>query len=271
MAFPNTDDVVHGVLVIRHGLTQWNADQRWQGWADIPLSVLGRRQAEYAAGTVSEIFERLLRNHPLTGADVRVVSSDLQRASATAQAFADALGAAGVDQIEAFRERHVGEWAGLTAREIAVRWPGLLERWRGGESVSLPGGEDEIGFRTRILRALTDEARRSADNGRPAIVVSHGGAIRTIESLLNIDARHVANVGGRWFYWNGDGVTPGAPIDLLDDLDDLDRPDSPDQHQRRLQALEAHRHADLPPRPDRSIRSILNGDADHEESANAAL
>ncbi len=231
----------HGVLLVRHGLTQWNADQRWQGWADIPLSKLGEKQAAFAARTLLQLFNGLLQDQCVAAADIRVVSSDLQRAYATARAFADALGVTRVERIETLRERNVGDWSGLTAREISTRWPGLLERWRGGEQVPLPGGEDEAAFRSRILGALTNEVRRSADDGRPSIVVSHGGAIRTIESLLNIESRHVANVGGRWFYWGGRTVVPGEPVDLLDeipeaDTDLTDHTDHTDSHGRSTSA-----------------------------------
>lgn len=222
MDLANVPRPPHGVLLVRHGLTQWNADQRWQGWADIPLSRLGEKQAAFAARTLSKLFNELLRDQSAAAPDIRVVSSDLQRAYTTALAFADALGVARVERIETLRERHVGDWSGLTSREISTRWPGVLERWRGGEQVPLPGGEDETAFRSRILGALTKEVRRSADDGRPSIVVSHGGAIRTIESLLNIESRHVANVGGRWFYWGGATIVPGEPVDLLDEISEAD-------------------------------------------------
>lgn len=198
-----------GVLVVRHGLTQWNTDQRWQGWADIPLSEIGRQQARFAAKSLAV----LLTGH----GPIRIVSSDLDRAHATAVTFAEALGVANVRREESLRERHVGDLSGLTSHEINQRWPGLLDRWRSGDTVPLPGGEDEEGFRARIFEALTSEARRSSESGGTTVLVSHGGAIRTLEAILEIDARHVANVGGRWFYWDGDNVIPGDPVDLLDD------------------------------------------------------
>ena len=211
---------------MRHGLTQWNADQRWQGWADIPLSDLGQRQVNYAARTLAQTLAQRVEHAPNASPDrpgsVRIVSSDLQRAFSTAQAFAEALGVAAIERVEAWRERHVGDWSGLTAREINVRWPGLLDRWRSGEQVELPGGENEPEFRARILRALTTETQRAAEQQNLTVAVSHGGTIRTIESLLGVEKRHVANVGGRWFHWDGTAVVPGAAIDLLDDIGPLD-------------------------------------------------
>jgi glucosyl-3-phosphoglycerate phosphatase len=200
---------VSGVLLIRHGLTQWNVEQRWQGWADVPLSDVGRRQATVAARSLAI----LLRGLP----DVRIVSSDLDRAYSTARSFAEALGIETVERVEALRERHVGDWSGLTAHEITQRWPGVLERWRRGETVPLPGGEDEEGFRARVFGTLSAEAKRSAETGVATVIVSHGGAIRTIESLLDIGERHIANVGGRWFFWHGHALVPGREVDLLDE------------------------------------------------------
>ena len=101
------------VLLIRHGQSEWNADGRWQGQADPPLTDLGRHQALHAArnlGTVDAI-----------------VASDLQRASETALIIAEALGVGPVVLEPGLRERDAGEWSGLTRAEIERDWPGYLD------------------------------------------------------------------------------------------------------------------------------------------------
>ena len=92
------------VLIARHGQSEWNALGRWQGQADPPLSTLGRLQAAHAATRLSDI-------------DV-IVASDLERASDTARIIADALGVDEVVIDADFRERHAGEWQGLTKDDI---------------------------------------------------------------------------------------------------------------------------------------------------------
>src|ERR687894_225034 len=104
------------LLLVRHGESTWNARGRWQGWADPPLTDLGRAQAE-AAGPAAAPVDA-------------VVSSDLQRARATAELMAVALGLdpAAVHVEPDVRERDVGDFTGLTRAEIEERWPGVLAR-----------------------------------------------------------------------------------------------------------------------------------------------
>jgi broad specificity phosphatase PhoE len=182
------------VLAIRHGLTQWNADQRWQGWADIPLSPTGLRQAEVASTTLAGMLA-------LDGREVRIVSSDLIRARQTAEAFASTLGVANHEIVirEGLRERNVGAWSGKTGREIEQRWPGMLQAWRDGTITETPEGENEDGFQARIGEVMAEFAHASAANGEIAVLVSHGGVIRTFERMVGLEPEPVGNVSGRWF------------------------------------------------------------------------
>ena len=68
------------VILIRHGQTGWNKQERFRGWADIDLNDTGRRQAEAAARRVSQ------------WGVTAIYSSPLKRALATAQALADTPG-----------------------------------------------------------------------------------------------------------------------------------------------------------------------------------
>ena len=86
------------VLLVRHGQSEWNADGRWQGQADPPLTDLGRHQALHAA-----------RNLGVVDA---IVASDLQRASETALIIAGELGVGPLVLEPDLRERDAGEWSG---------------------------------------------------------------------------------------------------------------------------------------------------------------
>jgi glucosyl-3-phosphoglycerate phosphatase len=182
------------VLAIRHGLTQWNADQRWQGWADIALSSVGERQAELGAMTLGGLLSE-------DGRAVRIVASDLVRARRTAEFFATGLGIehAAIDIRCGLRERNVGQWSGRTTREIEQRWPGMLEAWRNGSITELPEGESEHGFRERIAEVLAEVVHDSAARGDIVVLVSHGGVIGTFDRMLGLERIHVGNVSGRWF------------------------------------------------------------------------
>lgn len=196
-----------GVLVLRHGLSVWNAEQRWQGWADIDLAEDGQRQAHAAAAELAT-WPRSL--------PVRVIASDLVRAQQTAAPIIAALDAPLMRIDAGFRERGVGAWSGKTTAEIEREWPGMLARWRDGHLSQLPDGEDEAVFRTRIASALRIACEEAVASAAAVIVVSHGGVIRTLERLHHVEPKPVGNLGGRWFFLVGGEIRGGAKVNLRD-------------------------------------------------------
>ena len=194
-----------GVLVLRHGLSIWNAAARWQGWADIELAPEGMAQARAAAEELAT-WPRSVR--------VRMVASDLVRAQQTAEPIMDVLDAGPLRIHAGFRERGVGEWSGKTTEEIEIAWPGMLARWRDGHLSQLPGGEDEDTFRARITASLRDVCAEAAADNCTIVVISHGGVIRTLERLHHVEPKPVANLGGRWFFLVGGEVRGGSRVNL---------------------------------------------------------
>jgi broad specificity phosphatase PhoE len=169
---------VRRLLFVRHGQSTWNAEGRWQGQADPPLSDLGRWQAALAA-------ERL-------GAFDAIVASPLERAHDTAHIIAELLGAGPVVVDHDLMERHAGEWAGLTRAEIDERWPGYLDDGR-----RPTGYEQDEAVLERVLGAVTriGEAVPAGD----VLVVTHGGVIYALERLLDAAFERIGNLSGRWF------------------------------------------------------------------------
>ncbi len=151
------------LLLIRHGETAWNAEHRIQGLLDVPLSPTGIWQA-------GRLAQRL--------ADARidaVVSSDLARASMTAQPLADARQIT-VALEPRLRERAFGIFEGKTLDEIAAVHPQELIAWRAREvQWSIPDGESGADFIARVLAALHDIT--VAYSGRTVAVVAHGGVL----------------------------------------------------------------------------------------------
>jgi broad specificity phosphatase PhoE len=189
------------ILLVRHGESEWNASGRWQGWAESPLSNLGRQQAFEAAGAV--------------GAVDAIVASDLERAVQTALIISEAIGIGPVVTEPDLRERDVGEWTGLSKAEIDERWPGALEQWRRGELPSPPGGERNDDIIVRYEGALRRIA--STFDGGEVLAVSHGGVMRLLERAYGVEQPPVfTNLGGLVVDVHGDRIDVLERVLLLD-------------------------------------------------------
>ena len=131
------------VILARHGVTEWNQANRYQGHQDVPLSDLGRRQA-------ARLGERL-RAEAITAA----YSSDLARARETA---AIALEGRPVSLMTTptLREINFGAWEGLGHREIAVSYPEAWSAWTRDPGTMRPpgGGESLTDLRQRVVAFL---------------------------------------------------------------------------------------------------------------------
>ena len=191
------------LLLVRHGESIWNAEGRWQGSADPPLSDAGRAQAAQLA--------ELLRDENIDA----VVTSDLVRAAETAEIVARALGVPAVVVEARLRERDVGEISGHTREEIELKWPGLLDEWRRGVLTRMPGGEDDI--TPRVTAGL--EAVATSAEGSHVLVITHGGVIGAIDRWLGNPYLRVGNVQGRWLAVDDDGKITFDSVFAVDDSD----------------------------------------------------
>jgi len=190
-----SEAVATRLLLVRHGQSTWNAEGRWQGQADPPLSPLGEEQAR--AGASSAELDGI----------ATCWSSDLQRALRTAELLADGRATPTVDA--RLRERSAGEWEGLTRDEIEAGWPGFLAEHRRPS-----GWEDDDALLARALVALTEIA--AATVADRAVVVTHGGVIRALERRLGADDLPVPNLGGRWVELDAGSFAAGARVLLVD-------------------------------------------------------
>jgi ribonuclease H / adenosylcobalamin/alpha-ribazole phosphatase len=152
-------------LLLRHGQTAMSAERRFAGRDDIPLTKDGGRQAASAA-------RRLARS----GVDV-IVTSPLQRARRTAEAVAEATGAA-LEVDNDLVEADFGSWEGLTFAEAGDRWPDELAAWMASPDAAPPGGESFAMVALRVLAAL--DRLLKAHRHQTAVVVSHVTPIKTL-------------------------------------------------------------------------------------------
>lgn len=221
------------ILLVRHGESTWNAEGRWQGQADPPLSRRGRAQARAAAAHLP--------------AAAAVVASDLDRARETADLLVTPHGLAVVIDVD-LRERDAGAFSGLTRSEIHDRFPGALPddplRRPDDEGLLPPPGwehDDDLVIRAwrgleRLARTLVEVTaaegashRAGGDPGAGAvgIAVTHSGLIYAIERDLGLAGGRIANLEGRWLERTPVGWTGGDRHLLLDPSHDaVTRPTS---------------------------------------------
>lgn len=182
------------LLLARHGQSTWNAQRRWQGQADPPLSELGREQAFFASQRV--------------GAVDLIASSPQIRALETATIIATQLGLEPVIVAEDLRERSAGPWSGLTRDEIEDTWPGWIDSGERPDGYELDG---PLFARvdTALKALITEYAVESM------LVVSHGGVIKAVEERLGSDDGRVPNLSGRVLHSGEDRWHLGEQLHLL--------------------------------------------------------
>ena len=158
------------VLLARHGETPWNAEGRYQGGRDIPLSPVGEGQAMSLGRRLQDV------------AISRAVASPLSRARRTAEL---ALGGARASMLSLepdLAEIGHGDWEGLLASEIRERDPERLRAWR-EDPVSVqmpgPGGENLAGVAERAWRGFA-RACEGLGAGDTLLVVAHDAVNRVI-------------------------------------------------------------------------------------------
>ena len=197
------------LLLVRHGLTEFNDTRRFMGYSDIDLNDVGYQQAE-------SLHQRLAE------AKIDVVySSDLKRSLVMAEIICSGHEVEIVTCPE-LREVNYGSIEGLTFQEISQRYPEVAELIRNFNlKLSFPGGESFMEFIERVTRFLDRLSQHEPSD--TILIVSHSGPLRTLVcSLLGIGQ-------GCWWQIRFDNASlsivdtypRGAILSLLNDTSHL--------------------------------------------------
>lgn len=154
--------------LIRHGLTDWNAEGKIQGQSDIPLNDEGRKQAEM-------LGDRLLQEPYHWD---YCITSNLSRAAETGKIVAAKLGIPLLEPDQRIRERAYGQVEGMTALEREAKWGkdwNLLEL----------GQESDQALQIRGLAFLEDLSLKYPDSN--VLIISHGGFLAQLYAALYKD------------------------------------------------------------------------------------
>jgi len=164
------------LVLVRHGESQWNLENRFTGWVDVPLTETGRREAQRAG--------ELLRGMRFD----RAFTSVLQRATETLDIILGVIGQTDlpIERDAALNERHYGDLQGLNKAETAERY-GVeqVHIWRRSYDVAPPGGESLKDTAARTLPYFESAIVSRLKTGENLLVSAHGNSLRSI--VMHLD------------------------------------------------------------------------------------
>ena len=161
------------LILLRHGESQWNLENRFTGWVDVPLTPRGEEEARIAGEHLRDLPIDLL------------YTSVLQRAINTARIALETAGKHDLptERDQALNERHYGDLQGLNKAETAAQYgEEQVHIWRRSYDVSPPGaqGESLKDTAARTLPYFQAHILPDIKAGKNVLVVAHGNSLRSI-------------------------------------------------------------------------------------------
>jgi len=162
------------VYLVRHGQTDWNAEHRLQGQADVDLNEVGRKQAERNGLKLSELIA--------DPSAFDFVASPMRRTRETMELVRAAMGLPVADYRTDPRlvEVHFGDWQGYTFAELEARSPGSVKPRRRDKWNFQPPGEGAESY--QMLLERVKPWFEALD--RQTVCVTHGGVVRTLFRMV---------------------------------------------------------------------------------------
>jgi len=159
------------LVLIRHGESQWNLENRFTGWVDVPLTPKGEEEARMA-GEKLKAFQFDC-----------AFTSVLMRAQNTLRIVLDVIGQTGIPITEdkALNERMYGELQGLNKTETVKKFgEEQVKIWRRSFDVPPPGGESLKDTAERVLPYYASQIQPSLEAKKTVLVVAHGNSLRSL-------------------------------------------------------------------------------------------
>ena len=166
------------LVLVRHGQSQWNLENRFTGWVDIPLTEAGRAEAARAGGLIQALQIRFDAAY----------TSVLVRAIETLQIILSALHQQEIPIIkdQALNERHYGDLQGLNKDETRKKFgEEQVKLWRRSYDVAPPGGESLKDTAARTIPYFESRILPEIKAGKNVLVAAHGNSLRSIVMALD--------------------------------------------------------------------------------------
>ena len=165
------------LILLRHGQSQWNLENRFTGWEDVPLTEKGIEEAKNAG-------ELLINNRIIV--DV-VFSSNLQRANKTAEIALNVKdfknlwinGELKLIKNQSMNERDYGDLVGLNKEETAKKFgKDQVHIWRRSYDTPPPNGESLMDVVNRVSPYFEKNISPLINNNKNVLIVAHGNSLR---------------------------------------------------------------------------------------------
>ncbi len=168
------------VVFIRHGESQWNRENRFTGWVDVPLSPNGEQEAREAGEKLRDFrFDRAF-------------ASVLVRAVRTLEIVLEVIGQSHIpiEKNQALNERMYGDLQGLNKAETVKQYGAeQVTLWRRSYDVRPPGGESLHDTAERVIPYYQRQVRPQLAEGKTLLVVAHGNSLRALVMHLTALSR----------------------------------------------------------------------------------
>jgi 2,3-bisphosphoglycerate-dependent phosphoglycerate mutase len=174
------------LVIVRHGQSQWNLENKFTGEVDVDLSALGKEEALNAGKKLAGIIFNCCFTSVLKRAEetLEIILAEIRQPSIP------------VKRDKALNERNYGNLQGLNKAETEKKY-GLqqVETWRRSYDVRPPGGESLEDTAARVIPYYEKEIEPLLKIGENILIVAHGNSLRALMMHLeNINAEAIASV-----------------------------------------------------------------------------
>ena len=163
------------LVIVRHGQSQWNLENRFTGWVDIDLSPLGEEEAHEAG--------KKLKGYKFD----KAFTSALIRAQKTLEIILSEMGVNNlpIEKDKALNERMYGDLQGLNKDETRKQFGDEQVRlWRRSYDVAPPNGESLKDTAARVLPYYEEKIKPELKSGKNILIVAHGNSLRALVMFL---------------------------------------------------------------------------------------
>ena len=164
------------LILLRHGESQWNLENRFTGWVDVPLSPKGEDEARSAGEKLKDFRFN------------RAFTSVLRRANDTLTIVLRIIKQADIpiEYDKALNERHYGDLQGLNKAETAVKFcDDQVKIWRRSYDIKPPNGESLKDTAERVLPYWEKRILPHVTKGEDILIAAHGNSLRAL--VMHLD------------------------------------------------------------------------------------